>query len=326
MAVSWERLSLAFDAGFNESDHPRKAGRFVAKYQMGGSHEHRLHEFSGAKLDQEISKLQALSSQVNTKFINSGRGQERPTEILEKAKSGNDPLAEEYVHYWHELAPLYAHQERRRIHGEKFVRREGANSLRDRQQLGPKAIDTLTSKGEKIKSALQKEYGEKRGESILYAGKNKGTFTGIDEDMSASPMQPSMTSSQPAMDCWAHMRKWHGKPATDEHLGFAKLENKLSHKSGISNPAAVAASIGRKKYGEAEMAKKSAAGRDALPTARPAMAPKPMMAKPMMPKPAMAKPAMAHGPAMARGPVQSIQRSPTGTKITFHNPMPKPGL
>lgn len=38
----------------------------------------------------------------------------------------------------------------------------------------------LTAKGEKIKSALTKEYGEKKGEGVLYAGKNKGTFTGID--------------------------------------------------------------------------------------------------------------------------------------------------
>ena len=38
----------------------------------------------------------------------------------------------------------------------------------------------LTSKGETIKSALQEEYGKERGEKILYAGKNKGTFTGID--------------------------------------------------------------------------------------------------------------------------------------------------
>jgi hypothetical protein len=38
----------------------------------------------------------------------------------------------------------------------------------------------LTAKGEEIKSALQKEYGEKKGEQVLYAGKNKGTFTGID--------------------------------------------------------------------------------------------------------------------------------------------------
>ena len=38
----------------------------------------------------------------------------------------------------------------------------------------------LTKKGETIKAALVKEYGEERGERILYAGKNKGTFTGID--------------------------------------------------------------------------------------------------------------------------------------------------
>ncbi len=38
----------------------------------------------------------------------------------------------------------------------------------------------LTAKGEKIKAALSKEYGAKKGEEVLYAGKNKGTFSGID--------------------------------------------------------------------------------------------------------------------------------------------------
>ena len=39
----------------------------------------------------------------------------------------------------------------------------------------------LTSKGEKILSNLIEEYGSKeKGEQVLYAGKNKGTFTGID--------------------------------------------------------------------------------------------------------------------------------------------------
>jgi hypothetical protein len=40
----------------------------------------------------------------------------------------------------------------------------------------------LTPKGEEIKSALQKEYGAKKGEQVLYAGANKGTFTGIHND------------------------------------------------------------------------------------------------------------------------------------------------
>jgi hypothetical protein len=49
--------------------------------------------------------------------------------------------------------------------------------------------------------------------------------------------------------------------ATDEHEGFAKLKGELSHEKGVAEPGALAASIGRKKYGAAGMAKKAAAGR-----------------------------------------------------------------
>lgn len=38
----------------------------------------------------------------------------------------------------------------------------------------------LTAKGEKILHNLEKEYGKEKGKQVLYAGKNKGTFTGID--------------------------------------------------------------------------------------------------------------------------------------------------
>lgn len=38
----------------------------------------------------------------------------------------------------------------------------------------------LTAKGEKIKAAMEEEYGKEKGESILYASKNAGTITGID--------------------------------------------------------------------------------------------------------------------------------------------------
>lgn len=41
---------------------------------------------------------------------------------------------------------------------------------------------------------------------------------------------------------------------------FAKLEGELAAK-GAKNPAALAASIGRKKYGKAKMAKMAAAGK-----------------------------------------------------------------
>ena len=39
----------------------------------------------------------------------------------------------------------------------------------------------LTNKGNEILHSLQKEYGEKHGESVLYALKNSGKITGIDE-------------------------------------------------------------------------------------------------------------------------------------------------
>lgn len=42
---------------------------------------------------------------------------------------------------------------------------------------------------------------------------------------------------------------------------FAKLKGELAHEKGISNPGAVAASIGRKKYGAKKMASMSAKGR-----------------------------------------------------------------
>ena len=37
----------------------------------------------------------------------------------------------------------------------------------------------LTKKGEKIKSAMTKEYGEKKGEEVFYASANKGKIKGV---------------------------------------------------------------------------------------------------------------------------------------------------
>lgn len=41
---------------------------------------------------------------------------------------------------------------------------------------------------------------------------------------------------------------------------FEKLKGELSHKKGVTNPGALAAYIGRRKYGAARMAKMAAAG------------------------------------------------------------------
>lgn len=55
------------------------------------------------------------------------------------------------------------------------------------------------------------------------------------------------------------------KPDKHAKLGsggrFAALKNKLSHQKGITNPGALAASIGRKKYGSHKMASMAAKGR-----------------------------------------------------------------
>lgn len=40
----------------------------------------------------------------------------------------------------------------------------------------------LTSKGEKIKGAMEREYGKEKGEQVFYASRNKGTISGVDSD------------------------------------------------------------------------------------------------------------------------------------------------
>lgn len=51
----------------------------------------------------------------------------------------------------------------------------GALAFLNRNQI----MAPLTKKGEKIKKELVKEYGKKKGTSILYAMENKGTAKGI---------------------------------------------------------------------------------------------------------------------------------------------------
>ena len=38
----------------------------------------------------------------------------------------------------------------------------------------------LTKKGSEILSNMQKEYGDKKGESVFYASRNKGTISGVE--------------------------------------------------------------------------------------------------------------------------------------------------
>ena len=44
----------------------------------------------------------------------------------------------------------------------------------------------LTDKGEKIKKAMQQEYGAKKGESVFYASKNAGKIKGVEAQQQLS--------------------------------------------------------------------------------------------------------------------------------------------
>jgi len=39
----------------------------------------------------------------------------------------------------------------------------------------------LTKKGSKIRGAMEKEYGSKKGESVFYASKNAGKIKGVEK-------------------------------------------------------------------------------------------------------------------------------------------------
>jgi len=39
----------------------------------------------------------------------------------------------------------------------------------------------MTEKGSKIKSAMKKKYGKKKGESVYHASRKKGTITGVEK-------------------------------------------------------------------------------------------------------------------------------------------------
>lgn len=53
------------------------------------------------------------------------------------------------------------------------------------------------------------------------------------------------------------------KPALGSGGRFKQLEGKLEGKKGVTNPAGLAAWIGRAKYGKERMAKMAAAGKKA---------------------------------------------------------------
>ena len=58
-----------------------------------------------------------------------------------------------------------------------------------------------------------------------------------------------------------HSKKYVVKGRAGTGARFKRLKKKLAKRKGVKNPAALAAFIGRKKFGKRKMAKMAAAGR-----------------------------------------------------------------
>ena len=56
----------------------------------------------------------------------------------------------------------------------------------------------LTSKGSKIKSAMTKKYGEKKGEQVFYASANKGTVKDVEKKQEYKKGGSVRKTSKPA--------------------------------------------------------------------------------------------------------------------------------
>lgn len=57
----------------------------------------------------------------------------------------------------------------------------------------------LTEKGEKIKRAMEEEYGPEKGKRVFYASENKGTIKGVAKKSHAkagSPGKPYISGSR----------------------------------------------------------------------------------------------------------------------------------
>lgn len=81
-----------------------------------------------------------------------------------------------------------------------------------------------------------------------------------DEDETDEGVEADMDGGRPATALGESAFARAGR-ITEKHVGFKKLKGELSHQKGVRNPGALAAAIGRKKYGSKGMAAKSAAGR-----------------------------------------------------------------
>lgn len=54
----------------------------------------------------------------------------------------------------------------------------------------------LTPKGDKIMSSMKDQYGDKKGEQVFYASRNKGTISGVDPESSGKKKKIGIRKKQ----------------------------------------------------------------------------------------------------------------------------------
>ena len=116
----------------------------------------------------------------------------------------------------------------------------------------------------KHKQEFIDRYGRDKGLSVLYATAWKQHNENTDVDYSSHTEPNNQNQSQPDIYGSGASTAYHsgpGKPIIEKHIGFAKLEKQIDKNPKVKDPGAVAAAIGRKKYGQAGMTRRSVAGR-----------------------------------------------------------------
>jgi hypothetical protein len=86
-------------------------------------------------------------------------------------------------------------------------------------------------------------------------------YNSIENCFSSGPvfdLTPKDESTQHSLDT---LPSPYGPPYGVMDSKFSELEHKLEHKKGVTNPAALAAKIGREQIGQAEMTRRSVEGR-----------------------------------------------------------------
>lgn len=130
----------------------------------------------------------------------------------------------------------YAHKE---MHGSKAISKED------------------WKKGVRPKKSMKKEDVEQ----VVEWGNKTKPITGSHAKTGSMSTLPSKVGYKGKGTKPKVQKLTHEENVVEEKLGFAKLKAKLAHKAGIKDPSALAASIGRKKYGKEKFQKMAAAGK-----------------------------------------------------------------